>query len=115
MTIPEDPPAGLRWAGTSLARAITTIVAVIALGTSVALGVRQQAYISCVAGQQELAAARTEAVSAAADIERRAESRLIAGDPDPGAKAELRAQALAARAHTDRVRADNPPPEPRRC
>lgn len=108
--LPRQPPRGLRWTATAAARGITTLLALATLAMAIFLGVRQQLYISCVGDQQRADAARTAAISAATDAERAADQRLLA-DPD----AERVAAALAARQHTDRVRAEHPAPPPRRC
>lgn len=111
----DNPPRWLAWANTSGARASTTIVAFIALILSALLGLRQQSYITCVAEQQALDAERTRAIAAATDIERQADAALVAG-PSPGVTVEqLRAADVAARAFTDRVREQNPPPPMHRC
>ncbi len=112
----DTPPPWLSWANTSGARATTTIVAVIALVLSAVLAVRQQGYISCVAEQQQIDAARTRAIAAATDVERQADKALIEG-PRPGGPSEeqLRARAAAAREVTDTVRRQNQPPPARTC
>jgi|SRR5688572_16245938 len=112
----DNPPRWLGWANTSSARAITTIIAFVALVMSGFLAVRQQAYIECVAEQQARDSERTRAISAATDAEREADRELIAGPRPDGPTAEqLRAAAVAARAVTDRVRQQNPAPPMHRC
>lgn len=112
----ETPPRWLRWANTDAARAVTTIIAIIALGGCLLLGLRQQSYINCVAEQQQHDAERTRAIAGATDAERTADRDLIAGPEATGRTAEqLRAAAVAARAVTDRIREQNPPPPLRRC
>lgn len=108
--LPRQPPRGFRWTATAAARGITTLLAIATLGMAIFLGIRQQLYVSCVAEQQRIEAARTEAISDATDAERAADRELLA-DPTP----ERRAAALAAREHTDRVRAEHPAPGPRHC
>ena len=112
----DHPPQWLTWANTSGARAVTTIIAFVALVLSGFLAVRQQSYINCVAEQQQRDAERTRAISAATDVEREADRALLAG-PTPGGPdaARLRAAAVAARAITDRVRQQNPAPPMHRC
>jgi hypothetical protein len=111
----DHPPQWLRWANTSTARAVTTIMAMIALVLSVYFGFQQQAYSKCVAEQQEKDADRTRAISAATDAERRAERALLQGSPTAAGLKELRDRVTAARAVTDRVRESNPPPDPTTC
>lgn len=112
----DNPPGWLRWANTSGARAITTIIAFVALMLSGLLAVRQQSYITCIADQQSLSDARTRILAAATDVERAADTDLIAGPRPGGPTAEqLRAASIAARAVTDLVRKNNPPPPLRRC
>lgn len=112
----DTPPRWLAWANTSSARAVTTIVAFIALIVAGLLGIRQQDYITCVADQQARSDARTRILAAATDAERAADTRLIAGPQPGGPSAEqLRAASVAARAVTDLLRKDNPPPPLRRC
>lgn len=112
----DHPPRWLRWANTSGARATTTVIAIVALLMSGMLLLRLQRYVDCVADQQNADAVRTAAISAATDLERRADAALVrgplAGGPD---KEELRRLDVEAREHTDRVRAANPPPPPRQC
>jgi hypothetical protein len=108
--LPRQPPRGLRWTATAAARGITTLVALATLLLAVVLGVRQQFYISCVGDRQQADAERTAAISEATEAERAADRELLA-DPN----ADRRARALAARQHTDRVRAEYPAPAPRRC
>lgn len=112
----DHPPAWLRWANTSAARAATTIIAIIALALSGMLLLRLQRYVDCVAEQQNADARRTSAIAEATDHERRADAALVIG-PTPGGPsgAELRRLDVEARQHTDRVRADNPPPPAREC
>lgn len=112
----DHPPAWLRWANTSGARATTTIIAIIALVMSGLLLLRLQHYVDCVADQQNADAKRTAAIAAATDRERRADAALVLG-PTPGGPsgADLRRLDVEAREHTDSVRAANPPPPPREC
>ncbi len=112
----DNPPRGLRWANTAVARAITTMVAIVALTMSIVLLGRLQDYTKCIADQQAISDERSRAIAAATDIERAADTALIAGATPGGPTAEELAQAsVAARAVTDRVRAQNPPPPLRRC
>ena len=112
----DNPPDWLRWANTPTARAITTVVAMVALIISIFLLSRLQGYISCVADQQALSDARARALAAATDAERVADTALIAGEQPGGPPAaELRAASVAARNVTDLVRRQNPPPPRRRC
>lgn len=112
----DTPPPWLRWANTSTARAVTTIVAIIALLVAAYVGLRQQDYITCVADQQSMSDARTRILAAATDNERAADTALIAGQQPGGPTiVELRQASVAARAVTDLVRKQNPPPPLRRC
>jgi len=110
VTIPEDPPKWLAWAGTPTARAATTAIALLALIVSGVLGARLIAFTQCVAEQQAADAKRTAVIAAATDAERRADAALVAG-PRPGGPdgATLRRLDVEARRHTDEVRAANPP------
>jgi len=112
----DHPPRWLAWANTAGARATTTAVAFVALIVSALLGVRYQNYVECVADQQQRDGDRTRAVSAATDVERAADTAVLAG-PRPGGPTaeELRLAAVAARKVTDQVRAQNPPPPVGRC
>lgn len=109
--LPDDPPRWLAWAGTPTMRAVTTLVAVVALLGSVLPWIQLQEFAQCIAAQQQADARRTAIISAATDAERRADAALVAG-PQPGGPsvAELRRLDVAARQHTDTVRAANPPP-----
>lgn len=110
MTIPDQPPHWLAWAGTPAMRAITTAVAMIALLISGILGARLILLTQCLAKQQADDARRTAVIATATDSERRADAALVSG-PQPGGPdvQELRRQDVAARRHTDDVRAANPP------
>jgi hypothetical protein len=111
----DNPPHWLTWANSSGARALTTMIAFIALVLSGVLAIRQQSYIACVADQQSMTDARTRAISSATDAERRAEADLLRGTADR-AEAERRRQAvIAARNVTDIVRERNPAPPVRAC
>jgi len=112
----ENPPAWLRWANTSGARATTTLIAIVALMTSVVLLARLQGYINCVADSQRQDSQRTAAIAVATDAERAADNALIEGPLPGGPDAQqLRANSYAARQVTDRVRAQNPPPALNPC
>lgn len=116
MRIPDTPPRGLRWTASAAARGVSTLLAILALTAAVYLGIRQQLYVSCLADRQRADAIRTEAISDATDAERRADRELLAGvRPGGPSGRELLAAALAARIHTDQVRAANPPIEPSHC
>jgi hypothetical protein len=112
----DQPPSWLRWANTATARSITTIVAFVALIIAGIVGLRQQDYITCVADQQSMSDARTRILAAATDNERAADTALVQGEQPGGPMlAELRQRSIAARAVTDLVRKQNPPPPLRRC
>ena len=110
MTIPEDPPVWLKWAGTPTAKAATTLIALVSLLVSAVLYWQLQQFTQCVADQQRADAARTSVIAKATDAERRADAALVAG-PQPGGPdgPALRRQDVAAREYTDAVRAANPP------
>lgn len=110
----DTPPKWLRWADTEVARAVTTIIALVALVGCLLLGLRQQSYINCVAEQQQADAERTRAIAGATDAERQADRDLIAGVAGKTPE-QLRAASVAARRLTDQVRQQNPPPPLRRC
>lgn len=110
----ENPPAGLRWANTTAARSVTTIMAVIALALSAFLLYRLDDYVDCIADQQSRSDERSRALAAATDVERAADTAALAGVGKPDAE-RLRQAAVAARAVTDQVRRQNPPPPIRRC
>jgi len=112
----DNPPRWLRWANTSGARATTTVIAMIALLVSGYLFFRLNELVTCIAAQQRADAMRTSLIAAATDAERRADAALVAG-PQPGGPdgRELRRLDVAAREHTDAVRAANPPPQVDPC
>lgn len=114
--IPDTPPRFLRWADTPTARSAGTLVALVALIAALLLGLRQQAFVSCVAEEQAKDAERTRILGTATDAERAADRELIAGPAATGKSIDdLRAASAAARDLTDQVRAANPPPPLRRC
>lgn len=110
----DRPPRWLRWFDSDAARAVTTMVAMVALVGCLIVGLRQQSYINCVAEEQAKSAERARALATATDAERAADRDLIAGVPGDTPE-QLRAAAVAAREVTDRVRAANPPPPLRQC
>lgn len=116
MTIPDVPPRGLRWTATETMKGLTTVIAMVALLGAILVGVQQQVYIHCVGAHQSADAARTAAISDATDLERAADRNLLDG-PRPGGPTilQLRDASVAARAHTDQVRAANPPDRPGAC
>lgn len=116
MTIPDNPPRVLRWTTTATARGFTTILAIVALLIGIYANVEQINYVRCVGRHQAADAKRTAAIALATDVERSADRALLAG-PQPGGPTvpQLRAADVAARAHTDQVRAENPPAAPGGC
>lgn len=110
MTLPEDPPRWLAWAGTPTMRAATTFISLVALLVSAVLFYQLQSFTQCLADQQRADARRTTVIAQATDAERRADAALVAG-PQPGGPdgQTLRRQDVAARQYTDAVRAANPP------
>lgn len=114
--LPSRPPRGLRWTDAGLTRALTTVLAILALGLAVLVGYRQQVYITCVADQQRADQQRTAAIARATDVERIADRRLLDGPVTGGRSADqLRQDSIAARSATDAIRAENPPPPPGTC
>lgn len=71
----------------------------------------QDRLVSCLYGQQVASALRTSALADATDRERAADLALIRGP----ASDQLRERAIAAREHTDRVRAEYPAPPVNPC
>lgn len=104
----DTPPQWLAWTASTTTRGLTTLLAIVALVLAIVLGVRQQAYISCVGESQRADAVRTSAIAAATDRERAAQRELLAAT-DPADTAALRRAVLDAYDSTDRVRRDNPP------
>lgn len=114
--LPARPPRGLRWTDAGLTRALTTLLAILGLLLAIYVGYRQQVYINCVADQQRADQQRTAAIARATDDERIADRRLLSGPVPGGPSAEqLKQGSIAARATTDAVRAENPPPPPGAC
>lgn len=107
MNARTPPPPGLRWAATWPARAVSQLLAVIALVVSLYVGYRYVGLVDCLQARDVADQRRTAAIAAATDVERAADLTLIRGGADPAA---LRAAAIAAREHTDDVRAANPAP-----
>lgn len=106
----DNPPRWLRWANTSGARATTTVIAMLALLVSGYLFFRLNELVTCIAAQQRADAQRTAVIAEATDAERRADAALVAGPQAGGPSgAELRRLDVAARQHTDAIRAANPP------
>jgi hypothetical protein len=110
------PPRSLRWFDTDSAKAVTTLLAIVALIVSGWLFFRLQRYVDCVAEQQAADSRRTAAIARATDAERSADAALVAGQQPGGpSPAELRQLDIIARTNTDKVRAANPPPSLREC
>lgn len=105
--LPRNAPRGFRWADAPLGRAAVVVLSVIALSLSIFVGYRYVGLIDCLRARDAADAKRTEAIAVATDVERAADRALLTGGPNPSA---LRRAALDARAHTDTVRAANPPP-----
>jgi hypothetical protein len=89
-------------------RAVANLVAFIALLGAAGLGVRQQAYINCVADVQHDNAVRTAAIARVTDTERALQRRLIAAH-SAAEYVPLRDAVLQAYDATDRARNANPP------
>lgn len=110
MNARTPPPRGLGWTATWPARALATFLAVISLVVSLYVGYRYVALVDCLRAGAVADQRRTAAIADATDAERAADLALLAG-PTPGGPdgAELRRVDIAARQHTDAVRAANPP------
>lgn len=107
----KPAPRGFRWADQPIGRAIMVIMAIISLGLSLFVGYQYVGLIDCLKDQARADAVRTKAIADATDRERAADLALIAGPRPNGSDAgELRAESVAARKHTDEVRAANPAP-----
>lgn len=107
MSPTRPAPRGFRWIDTPAARAVLAVLIVVSLGLSIYASARYVGLVNCLQAHAAADAKRTKAIADATDVERRADSALLAGRGDPVA---LRAASLAARAQTDRVRAANPAP-----
>lgn len=111
----EPAPRGFRWADSPVGRSIVTVLAVVSLALSLYVGYRYVELIDCLQSHAAADAVRTRAIAEATDLERMADRDLLEGPDGPSAKgrtgAQLRRDALDARAHTDRVRAANPAPD----
>lgn len=103
-------PRGFRWADTPISRAVLAVLIVVSLGLSIYASSRYVGLVNCLQAHAASDAMRTKRIADATDIERRADRDLLAGPRDGVTAAELRKRALAARAETDRVRANNPAP-----
>lgn len=112
MNARTPPPRGLRWADAWPARITVIILAAVCLITTSYLVYRYTSLTRCLSDRDTEDQRRTVAIAVATDAERRADLALIRGGPDPHA---LRAAAIAAREHTDQVRADHPAPPVRPC
>lgn len=105
-------PRGFRWADAPIGRAIVTVFAILSLSLSLYVGYRYVGLINCLRDRAVADGVRTKAISDATDLERRADLALLSapGHPESRPRAELLAEAINARQHTDRVRAANPAP-----
>lgn len=116
MNARTPPPRGLRWSDTYTARLVGQLLAVISLIVSAWVGWQYVGYVDCLRTADAADQRRTSAIAAATDAERAADLALVTG---PGAGTltaeQLRAADIAARQHTDRVRAANPAPPPSGC
>lgn len=110
-----QPPKPLQWTESGWARSVATLAAYVALAGAILLGVRGQAYISCVGSQQQAAAVRTAAIAKATDAERAAQRRVLTAIGDHAQVDATRAAALAAYDATDTVRKAYPAPPVKRC
>jgi hypothetical protein len=111
MSATSPAPRGFRWAERPTGRAILVVLIVISLGLSIYASARYVTLVNCLQEHATADAVRTAAIARATDVERETDRALLIGVvPGGPAGAELRRQALAARAATDAVRAANPPP-----
>lgn len=116
MNARTPPPRGLRWADTYVARLAGQLLAVVSIVVSLYVGWRYVGYVDCLRQSSAADQRRTSAIAAATDAERRADRLLLEGAAAGGPSvAELRAADIAAREHTDRVRAANPAPPVTTC
>jgi hypothetical protein len=108
----QPAPRGFRWADAPLGRAIMTVFAIVSLLLSLYVGYRYVGLIDCLRDRAVADGVRTKRIADATDLERRADLALLSspGRPVGTSRAELLARAVAARQHTDRVRAANPAP-----
>lgn len=89
-------------------------LAVVSFGVSGYVGYRYVGLVDCLAGQALADQKRTAAIAEATDAERRADLDLLRGAGTPDV-VQLRVAAIAAREHTDQVRAEHPPPAVKSC
>ena len=116
MNARTPPPRGLRWTDTNTARIGAQFLAVLSLLVSLYCGWRYVGYVDCLRDSSAADQRRTSAIAAATDAERRADLALVQGPRESAlTAAELRAADIAARQHTDAVRAANPAPPPTAC
>lgn len=110
----KPAPRGFRWADQPIGRAIVTVFAIVSLTLSLYVGYRYVGLIDCLRDRAVADGVRTKQIADATDVERRADLALLQGSGTPGdggpSREELLAAAVAARQHTDRVRAANPAP-----
>lgn len=110
MNARTPPPRGLRWLEAWPTRAVVLSLAVVALLMSIYVGYRYVRLVDCLAARDAADQRRTAAVAAATDVERAADLALIRGGGQ-----DARAAAIAARVHTDAVRAAHPAPPVHPC
>lgn len=111
MNARTPPPPGLAWAGTDAARLVAILLAVVSIVVSLYVGYRYVGLVDCLRATAAADQRRTAAIAEATDAERAADLTLLAGTVPGGPNgAELRRVDIAAREHTDRVRAANPAP-----
>lgn len=113
---PSDaPPRGLGWTIAPFGRLLSFTLAVVALCVSMYVGYRYVGLVDCLRERNADNQKRTAAIAAATDSERRADLALLRSSPDARERERLRALAVAAREHTDDVRAAHPAPETEPC
>jgi hypothetical protein len=110
MSPTRPAPRGFRWTDAPAARAVLAVLIVVSLGLSIYASVRYVGLVNCLQAHAAADAQRTKRIADATDAERAADRLLLMGPREGQTAADLRAAALAARAETDRVRADNPAP-----
>ena len=93
---------------------VAFVLAVASMLVSGYVGYRYVRLVDCLAGQDLADQKRTAAIALATDQERRADLALLQG-AGTAEVVKLRAAAIAAREHTDQVRAENPPPAVKSC
>lgn len=114
----DPPPRGFGWTVAPFGRLLSFALAVVALFVSMYVGYRYIGLVDCLSDRDLADQRRTSAIAAATDAERRIDLALLRVSARAGTLAErerLRAQAVAARENTDRVRREYPAPVVKSC